>query len=92
MSAAPLTLTPLRCISMTNQECKVRPKIVNVNSDEPVFYPFSMKTSKCGGSCNKINDSYTKMCVPDVVKSVQCQELMKQDTYNGMRHVSANVD
>ena len=26
----------LKCISMSNQECKVRPGIVNVNSDEPV--------------------------------------------------------
>ena len=25
-----LTITPLRCISMTNQDCKVRPEIVNV--------------------------------------------------------------
>ena len=46
----------LSCISMNNQECKVRPQIVNVNSDEPVFYPFSIKTSKCSGSCNNIND------------------------------------
>ena len=45
-----LTITQLRCISMTNQECKVRPEIANVNSDEPVFYPFSVKTSKCSGS------------------------------------------
>ena len=30
----------LKCISMTNQECKVRPETVNVNSDEPVFYPY----------------------------------------------------
>ena len=54
-----LTLTSvnlLSCISMNNQECKVRPQIVNVNSDEPVFYPFSIKTSKCSGSCNNIND------------------------------------
>ena len=67
-----LTITPLRCISMTNQECKVRPEIVNVNSDEPVFYPFSIKTSKCSGSCNNINDPYAKMCVPDVVKKLKC--------------------
>ena len=60
----------LSCISMNNQECKVRPQIVNVNSDEPVFYPFSIKTSKCSGSCNNINDPYGKMCVPDVVKSL----------------------
>ena len=47
--------TSLSCISMTNKECKVRPEIINVNSDEPVFYPFSIKTSKCSGSCNGIN-------------------------------------
>ena len=60
----------LSCISITNKECKVRPEIVNVNSDEPLFYPFSIKTSKCSGSCNKINDPYGKMCVPNVVKSL----------------------
>ena len=60
----------LSCISMNNQECKVRPQIVNVNSDEPVFYPFSIKTSKCSGSCNNINDPYAKMCVADVVKNL----------------------
>ena len=42
-----LGVTSLRCISMTNQECKVRPQIVNVNSDEPVFHPFSIKSRKC---------------------------------------------
>ena len=55
--------TPLSCISMNNQECKVRPEIINVNSDEPVFYPFSIKTTKCSGSSNNINDPYAKnMC------------------------------
>ena len=58
----------LTCISMNNQECKVRPEIINVNSDEPVFYPFSIKTSKCSGSCNNINDPYAKICVPGAVK------------------------
>ena len=47
---------------MNNQECKVRPETVNVNSDEPVFYPFSIKTSKCSGSYNNINDHMLK-CV-----------------------------
>ena len=60
----------LSCISMNNQECKVRPQIVNVNSNTPVFFPFSIKTSKCSGSCNNINDPYAKICVPDVVKNL----------------------
>ena len=64
------SVNSLKCISMNNQECKVRPQIVNVNSDEPVFFPFSIKTSKCSGSCNNINDPYAKLCVPDVVKNL----------------------
>ena len=72
LNAIPLSATPLKCVSMTNQECKVRPQIVNINSDEPVFYPFSIKTSKCSGSCNNINEPYAKMCVPDIVKKLKC--------------------
>ena len=60
----------LSCISMNNQECKVRPQIVNVNSDEPVFYPFSIKTSKCSGSCNNINNPCAKLCVLDVAENL----------------------
>ena len=45
----------LSCVSMINQECKVQPQIVNVNEDDPVFFTFSVKTSKCSGSCNDIN-------------------------------------
>ena len=52
----------LSCISMNNQECKVRPEIINVNSNEPIFYPFSIKTSKCSRSRNNTNDPYAK-CV-----------------------------
>ena len=58
----------LSCILMKNQECKTRPQLVNVNSNNPIFYPFSIKTSKCSGNCNNINNSYAKICVPDVKK------------------------
>ena len=46
----PLNATLLKCISVTNQERKVRTKIVNVNSDDPVFCIFSINTSKCCSS------------------------------------------
>ena len=55
---------------MNNQKCKTRPQIVNVNGDDPVFFPFSIKTSKCSGSCNNINNPLAKLCVPDVVKNL----------------------
>ena len=60
---------PLSCILMKNEECKVRSEIINVNSNKPVFYPFTIKTSKCSGS-NNINDPYTKICVPDGIKDL----------------------
>ena len=33
----------LSCISMNNQECKVRLQIINVNGDDPVFFPLVLK-------------------------------------------------
>ena len=55
---------------MNNQECKARPEFVNVNSNSPIFYPFSIKTNKCNGNCNNINDLYAKICVPDIIKNL----------------------
>ena len=40
----------LSCISMNNQEGKTRLQVVNVSGDESVFFPCSIKTSKCSGS------------------------------------------
>ena len=37
------SVNPLECISIKNQECEVRPEIINVNSNNPIFYPFSIK-------------------------------------------------
>ena len=69
----------LSCISMNNQECKARPQIVNVNSSNPIFYPFSIKTSKCNGNYN-INIPYAKICVPDIMKNLNVKlfNLMSQ--------------
>ena len=36
------SVNSLECVSMKNQECKVRPEIVNVSSNNPIFYPFSI--------------------------------------------------
>ena len=60
----------LKSISMNNQECKVRPEIINIENNEPSFYPYSVKISKCSGSCNNINNPYAKLCVLDVVRNM----------------------
>ena len=88
----------MSCISLKNQECKVRPKTADINSNNPIFY-FSIKINKCSGNCNNINDPYAKICVPDTVKdlNVRVFNLMsknneKEHIKNGMKPVSAHVD
>ena len=51
---------PWSCILMNNQERKTRQQVINVNGDEPVFFPFSVETSKCSGSFNNIDYPYAK--------------------------------
>ena len=79
--------TPLSCISMNNKACKVRPEIINVNSNEPIFYPFSIKTSKCSGSCSNINDLYAKICVPDVAKNLNVKVFNLMSRTNETRFI-----
>ena len=80
------TVNVLSCISINNQECKVRPKIVNVNSKGPVFFHFSIKKSKCSGSCNNINNPYAKLCVSDVVKNLNAKVFNLMSRTNETRH------
>ena len=82
-----LSATSLSCISMNNQPCKARPEIIDINSNQPVFYPFSIKTSKCSGSCNNINDPYAKMCVPDSVKDLNVKVFNLMSRTNDTRHI-----
>ena len=58
----------LKCISMNNQECKIRPEIINVNTNESPFYPYVIQVNKCIGSCNNITDPYANLSVTYVVK------------------------
>ena len=72
---------------MNNQECKVRPEIFNVDSDEPVFLPFSITKNKCSGSCNNINDPYAKMCVSNVVKNLNVKVFNLMSRTNETRYI-----
>ena len=62
------SVNPIERVSMNNQKCKIRPEIFNVNINEPVFYPFSIKTSKCSGSCNNLNDPFANCVFPMLLK------------------------
>ena len=66
----------LSWISMNNQECKARPEIINVNCNNPVFYPFSIKTSECSSNCDNISNPHANICVPDVIKDLNVKVLI----------------
>ena len=55
---------------MSNQECKIRPAIMYINSNEPLFYPYSVVVNKCSGSYNDIYNPYAKFCGLDIVKNI----------------------
>ena len=80
-------VNPLECVSVNNQKCKARPEIVHVNSNESLFYPFSIKTSKCSGGCDNIKDLYAKLCVPDVVKNLDTKVFNLMSRTNKARHI-----
>ena len=84
---SPSNINSLEYVSMENQECKIRPEIINVNTNESVFYPFSIKINKCSGSCNRINDPYAKLCVPDVVKNINVKVFNLMSRINETRHI-----
>ena len=69
---------------MKNQECKVRHEIVNINSNDPIFYPFSVKINRCNGNCNNINDPYARICVADTVKNLNVK------VFNPMSRINEN--
>ena len=72
---------------MNNQECKIRSEITNVNTNEPVFYPYSITINKCKGSCNTINDPYAKLCVPDTIKNINVKVFNLISRTNETRHI-----
>ena len=38
-----LNVNPLECVSMNNQECKIRPEIINPNTNNPCFILIVLK-------------------------------------------------
>ena len=81
-----LNALPLKCVSVNNQQCRIRTEIININSNEPSFYPYSIQVNKCSGSCNDINDLYAKLCVV-VAKNINVKVLNLISGTNEKRHM-----
>ena len=80
-------LNSLECVLMNNQGCKIRTEIINLNTNEPMFYPYSIKINRCKGSCNTINNPYAKICVPDQIKNINVKVFNLLSRTNETRHI-----
>ena len=65
----------LECVSVVNQKCMPRPKILNINEGigEALFYPYNVLVNKCSGSCDSLDNPMSKICVPKIIKGVNMQ-------------------
>ena len=77
----------LDCISMKTQECKTRPEVINVNSNNPIFYPFNIKIHKCSGNCSNINHPCAKIYVPNVIKDLNVEAFNLMSITNATRFI-----
>ena len=67
-----IKVNALECVSVINQKCMPRPKILNVNEGigEALFYPYNVLVNKCSGSCDTLDNPMSKICVPKIIKNV----------------------
>ena len=63
------------------------PQIVNVVTKESIFFLFSIKTNKCSGSSNNINNLYAQLGVPDVAKNLNVKLLNLMSRTNETSHI-----
>ena len=81
------SVNSLECVSINNQECKIRPEIININTNKPIFYPYSIKINRCKGNCNTVDDSYAKICVLDQIKDTNVKIFNLISRTNERRHI-----
>ena len=76
---------PIKYASQNSQQCKDRPTIVNINSNETFFYQFTVSVNKCGGSCNTIDDPYTWVFVSNKSKKYELKSINLMSLVNETR-------
>ena len=89
-----LKVRALECVSVVNQKCMPRPKILDVNEGvgEALFYPYNVLVNKCSGSCNTLDNPMVKLCVPNIIKRINMKVynflMILNETPNALWHES----
>ena len=80
-----LKVGALECVSVFNQKCMPRPKILRIG--EALFYPYNVLVNKCSGSCDTLDNPMPKICVPKIIKNVNMKVYNFLMTLNETRNV-----
>ena len=94
-----------KCIWFSNQKCVAQPALINLHpneySQEFHYYPFEIKLDRCVGSCNTLNDSSNKVCVPNKIEDLNLSvfniiaginESKTSIKHISYKHTNVNVD
>ena len=71
---------PINFLTLNNRPRPARTSLVNINFYKILFYQFTVRVNKRGGSCKTTDDPYARACVPNKVKK------MKVNVFNLMSH------
>ena len=81
------SVNSLKCLSISNQECKTTVEVIDIESNKPIIYPYSIIVNKCKGSCNGINDPYENLCALDTLKTIHVKVFDLVSRINETRHI-----
>ena len=88
-----IKIKALECVSVVNQKCMPRPKILDVNEGigEALFYPYNVEVNKCSGSCNTLEDPMARLCVPNIIKNINMKVYSFVMRLNETRNVARKL-
>ena len=81
------SVNPSECVSINNEECKVRPEMLMLIVTSLYFILLVLKQVNEVVIWNNVNDSYAKFCVPDVVKNINIKVFNLMSRTNKIRHI-----
>ena len=61
--------------------------MISVNTDEPVFYSYSITVNKSSRVCNNINNPYSKICIPYIIRNINVKVFNLMSRINETRHI-----
>ena len=93
------------CVSLSKQKCIIQPTLINLHPNEYNqklhYYPFAIKSDRCVGSCNTLNDFSNNLCVWNKTEELNLSlfnvitginELKTLTNHISIYHANSNLD